>query len=152
MGASPPYGQRRRTSHTPPTPMDYRNRCTRCTTRTQVDSSPWRPVDCEVVLWVVCTYFFVLCFVKSGKCAINGIPAQPGHTEDWRKALFNARTNPQLYKCPDVEIKEIEVNLYLRVHRTANYLGLREKSTVCCLCPGDAYAPANTVAFIVLFT
>jgi len=29
--------------------------------------------------------------------------------------LFNARTNPQLYKRPDVEIKEIEVNLYLRV-------------------------------------
>ena len=63
-----------------------------------------------VVLWVVCTY----CFVKSRKCAINDIPAQPGHTEeDWRKALFNARMNPQLYECPDVEIKEIEVNLYL---------------------------------------
>ena len=88
---------------------------------------------------------FCLCFVKSGKCAINGIPAQPGHTEDWRKALFNARMNPQLYKHPDVEIKEIEVNLYLQVHRPANYLGLREKSTVCCLCPGGAYAPANTV-------
>jgi len=27
-----------------------------------------------------------------------------------------------LYKRPDVEIKEIEVNLYLRVHRKANYL------------------------------
>jgi hypothetical protein len=33
-----------------------------------------------------------------------------------------------LYEHPDVEIKEIEVNLYLRVHRVANYLGLREKA------------------------
>ena len=79
-------------------------------------------VDCEVVLWVVCTHFFVLCVVKTGKCAINCIPTQPGHTEDWRKALFNARANPQLYQPPHVEIKEIEVNLYLQVHRGANYL------------------------------
>ena len=93
-----------------------------------MDSSPWQPVDCEVVLWVVCTHFFVICVVKSKKCAINGIPTQPGHTEDWRKALFNARAaNPQFYKRPHVEIKEKE---YLQVHRAANYLGLREKYTV----------------------
>ena len=148
-GASPPYEQRGCTSRTPLTPMDYRHRCTHCTARTQADSRKWRPVDCEVVLWVVCTYFFVLCFVKSGKCDIIGIPAQPGHTEDWRKALFNVRTNPQLYKRPDVEIKEIEVNLYLQVHRAANYLGLQEQSTVCCLCPGGAYAPVNTVGDLI---
>ena len=40
-GALPPYGQRHRTSHTPPTPMDYWHRCARCTARTQADSSPW---------------------------------------------------------------------------------------------------------------
>ena len=98
----------------------------------------------------LCALTFFLCVVKSGKCAINCIPTQPGHTEDWRKALFNARMNPQLYERPDVEIKEIEVNLYLRVHRAANYLGLQEKSTVCCLCPGGAYAPANTYGIYLI--
>ena len=57
--------------------------------------------------------------------------------------------NPRLYEHPDVEIKEIKFNLHLRVHRAANYLGLREKSTVCCLCPGGAYAPVNMVGDLI---
>ncbi len=101
---------------------------------------------CKVVLWVVCTHFFVLCVVKSGKCTINGIPTQPGHSEFWRKALFNTRTNPQLYKRPDVEIKEIDVNLYLQVYRAANNLGLREKSKNL---PYDAYSVVLTAKFTV---
>ena len=45
-------------------------------------------------------------FVKSGKCAINGIPAQPGHIEDRRKALLNARTSVEPYQGLDVADQE----------------------------------------------
>jgi hypothetical protein len=46
-----------------------------------------------VVLWDVCTHFFVFCVVKSGKCAINGITTEPGHVGDRRKGVLNARTS-----------------------------------------------------------
>jgi hypothetical protein len=51
-----------------------------------------------VVLWVVCTHFFVFVVVKSGnKCAINGITTEPGHVGDRRKGVLNARTSVALY-------------------------------------------------------
>jgi len=53
-------------------------------------------------MWVVCTH----CFVKSKKCAMNGIPAQPGHIDDRRKALLNARTSVAPYQGLDVADQE----------------------------------------------
>ena len=46
------------------------------------------------------------CFVTSGKCAINRIPAQPGHIDDRRKALLNARTSVEPYQGLDVADQE----------------------------------------------
>jgi hypothetical protein len=46
------------------------------------------------------------CFAKSGKCAINIIPAQPGHIDYRRKALLNARTSVEPYQGLDVADQE----------------------------------------------
>ena len=44
--------------------------------------------------------------VKSGKCTIKGIPPQPGHIDDRRKALLNARTSVAPYQGLDVADQE----------------------------------------------
>jgi len=86
-------------------------------------------------VWVVCTH----CFVKSRKCAMNRIPAQPGHIDDRRKDLLNARTSVALYQGLDVADQEKQdgepTNAYIE---GANYLQIEEMSLMPrrLLCPG----------------
>jgi len=56
--------------------------------------------------WVVAPHFFVLCVWNGRVAAIKCTQAQPGHVEDRRKALLNARTYVAPYQGLDVADQE----------------------------------------------
>ncbi len=70
---------------------------------------------------------------------MNRIPAQPGHIDDRRKDLLNARTSVALYQGLDVADQEKQdgepTNAYIE---GANYLQIEEMSLMPrrLLCPG----------------
>jgi len=62
------------------------------------------------------------CFVRAESAPLNRIPAQPGHIDDRRKALLNARTSVEPYQGIDVADQEKRwgaTNAYIE---GANYL------------------------------
>ncbi len=65
----------------------------------------------------------------------------------YQQKALNKREKPVgVYEHPSIGIKETKQKERDIVHRTANYLRFSVYFSEWCLCPGGAYAPANTVA------